>query len=78
MEMLQTYLLEITQRVKNSENKFDEHKVLLGWDKFPDAVKGYLSNYENGWDMISSVYQTDIKGFKNWMKNGNIKAPYKG
>ena len=63
---------------KNSKDEFDEHKVLLGWDKFPDAVKGYLSNYEIGWDMISSVHQTDINGFKDWLKNGNTKVKYKG
>jgi len=63
---------------KNSDNKFDEHKILLGWDSFPDAVKGYLDNYEKRWDMISSVHQSDINGIKDWLKNGNTKVPYKG
>jgi len=63
---------------KNSEGGFDEHKILAGWDKFPDAVKGYLDNYEKGWDMISSVHQSDIAGLKNWLKNGNTKVPFKG
>lgn len=63
---------------RNNDNKFDEHKILMGWNNFPDAVKGYLSNYEDGWDMISSVHQTDIKGLKNWIKNGNTKIPFRG
>ena len=63
---------------KNGDGEFDEHKILLGWDKFKDAVSGYLSNYQDDWDMISSVHQTDLSGFKNWLKNGNTKVPYRG
>lgn len=62
---------------KNSDGNFDEHKILLGWDSFPDAVKGYLSNYEDGWDMIQSVHQSDVDNLKDWIKNGNTKIPYK-
>lgn len=63
---------------KNSEGKFDEHKILMGWDSFLDAVKGYLNNYQDGWDMISSVHQTDVDGLKNWIKDGNTKIPFNG
>ena len=63
---------------KNNENKFDEHKILMGWDNFPNAVKGYLDNYEKGWDMISSVHQSDLQGLRDWLKNGNTKIPYRG
>jgi hypothetical protein len=62
---------------KNKEDNFDEHKVLLGWEKFQDAIGGYLDNYEKGWDMIMSVHQTTLNNFKNWLKSGKIKTPYK-
>jgi len=62
---------------KNSEDKFDEHKVLLGFNKFKDAVNGYLDNYEKGWDMIMSVHQTPLNKFKDWLKSGKTKMPYK-
>jgi len=62
---------------KNKEDKFDEHKVLIGFDKFKDAINGYLDNYEKGWDMIMSVHQILIDRFKDWLKSGNIKVPYK-
>jgi hypothetical protein len=63
---------------KNSEDGFDEHKVLLGFDKFKDAVNGYLDNYEKGWDMIMSVHQIPLDKFKDWIKSGNTRVPYKG
>lgn len=62
---------------KNSEDKFDEHKVLMGWDKLADATNGYLDNYEKNWDMIKSVHQTSLNKFKDWLKSGNTKVPYK-
>lgn len=62
---------------KNKDGNFDEHKVLLGWENFNDSVKGYLDNYEKGWDMIMSIHQTPLDKFKNWLKNGNLKTPYK-
>jgi len=62
---------------KNNEDKFDEHKILIGFDTFKDAINGYLDNYEKGWDMIMSVHQTSIDKFKDWMKSGKLKTPYK-
>lgn len=61
----------------NKEGKFDEHKVLLGFNTFEDAVKGYFSNYDKNWDWVNSIYKTDIKSFKQWLKNGNTKVPYR-
>lgn len=63
---------------KNKEDKFDEHKVLIGFNGFRDAVDGYLDNYEKGWDMIMSVHQTHLDRFKEWLNSGNIKSPFKG
>jgi len=62
---------------KNKDGNFDEHKILLGWETFNDSVNGYLDNYEKGWDMIMSVHQTSMDKFKDWLKNGNLKVPYK-
>lgn len=62
---------------KNKDGDFDEHKVLMGWDKFNDSVNGYLDNYEKGWDMIMSVHQVPIDKFKDWLKSGKIRTPYK-
>jgi hypothetical protein len=63
---------------KNNEDKFDEHKVMMGWDKIKDAIEGYLKNYEPDWDGIMSAHRTHIDDFKNWLDNGNKKVPFRG
>ena len=63
------------------DGKFDEHKIMFAFLTHSDAVKGYLKNYDNDWEQkggIGSVYGTDMKTFKNWIKNGNTKVPFKG
>lgn len=62
----------------SKDGKFDEHKVLLGFDTFEGAVKGYFSNYDKTWDWVGSIHRTDIKTFKNWLKSGNTRVPYRG
>lgn len=72
----------VNQINKNGDSDtFDEHKVLIGFYGMSDAIKGYLQNYEKDWDkrgMINSVVQTDIEGFKDWLKNGSMKKPFRG
>jgi len=62
---------------KNDKDEFDEHKIMVGWDKIKDAVGGYLKNYEPNWDGIMSVHRLSMDGFKNWLDNGNKKRPFK-
>lgn len=60
---------------------FDEHKALLGFNKFTDALIGYLNNYEAGWErkgLFDSIHRMDIGKFKDWLKNGNTKMPFRG
>lgn len=60
--------------------KFDEPKVMLGFNTVGDAIKGYLSNYDKDWENkggIQSIYSIDIDSLKNWLKNGNTKVSYR-
>jgi hypothetical protein len=64
---------------KNKESEFDEHKCLIGFSNYTDAIQGYLKNYEPGWErqgLLGSIYMTDIDNFKEWLKNGNLTKPY--
>ena len=68
----------VQQRKKvNGAWKFDELKVLLGFDDAAQASNAYLSNYEEGWDGMQAIIETDIDSFKEWLKNGNQKGTYK-
>lgn len=63
------------------DGKFDEHKIMFGYPDHSSAVKGYLKNYDADWEEkggIGSVYGTDMKTFKQWIKNGNTKIPFRG
>ena len=62
---------------KNNKDKFDEHKVMLGWNRMTDALDGYLKNYKPDWDGIMSIHRSHIDNFKNWLDNGNKRIPYR-
>lgn len=57
------------------DGKFDEHKVMLGFDSVDAARKGYLANYEPGWDGIRSIAHMSATEFKQWLKNGDQNLP---
>lgn len=51
----------------NKNGDFDEHKVMLGFDKISDAKKAYLSNYEKGWTGFGDITEINIDDFKGWL-----------
>ena len=42
-------------QVDPQSGKFDEHKVLLGFNSVDEAKKGYLANYEKGWKGLGGM-----------------------
>lgn len=57
----------------NQDGSFDEHKVMLGFDSIEQAREAYLSNYEEGWQGLGNITQTDIDTFKKWAKSDTRK-----
>jgi len=53
--------------------KFDEHKVMLGFNSGNDARTAYNSNYEKGWKGAGSIVEMPMSAFKEWLANGNTK-----
>ena len=59
------------------DGKYDESKFLLGCDSQDEGVQLYRSNYQRGWpDMPAST--CTFAQFKEWLKNGDHKKPFKG
>lgn len=57
--------------------KFDEHKVMIGFDSLDAARSAYLSNYDyTGRDRISKITEVSVDGFKEWLKDGDTKKPF--
>jgi 5'(3')-deoxyribonucleotidase len=60
------------------DNRFDEHKVILGCNDMEEARKLYLANYQKGWESrIGSITQTNTKQIRNWIETGNLNEPFK-
>lgn len=61
----------------NSEGKFDEHKVMLGFNTLQEAEEGYLKNYSKGWKGLGSTIPMTIDQFKSWIQSEDTKKPAK-
>ena len=56
------------------DGKFDEHKVMIGFDSEEAAKKAYLSNYQDGWKGLGNITEVSIEDFKKWLgTNGQRK-----
>ena len=68
----------------NPDGKFDEHKVMLGFNDAEDAKSNYLANYEKGWEngRRIDVSTTNLEDFEKWISSSYRKtkpfAEYKG
>lgn len=51
-------------------DKFDEHKVMLGFTNSEEAKAAYLSNYSPGWQGFAGMQEMSWDGFKSWLKEG--------
>lgn len=52
------------------DGKFDEHKVMLGFNSEEEAREAYLSNYEEGWHGLGNITEVSHQDFKEWLKDG--------
>ena len=57
----------------NSDGKFDEHKVMYGYDSLEEAKKAYLSNYEKGWTGLGNITPVSKADFDKWLDKSNRK-----
>ena len=60
--------------------KFDEHKVMLGYNTRDDATHAYQSGFSDGKgsDRQRAVVRMSMKEFKNWLKSCDTKKPVRG
>ncbi|EGR3070228.1 hypothetical protein DMW20_11745 [Vibrio parahaemolyticus] len=55
--------------------KFDEHKVMMGFETEEQAVKAYNSNYSKDWKGFDSAVEMSTPEFKAWLKDSDTKKP---
>ncbi|MBJ6722450.1 PLxRFG domain-containing protein [Bacillus sp. PR5] len=62
---------------KSPDNgRFDEHKVMIGFESQQEAEAAYLANYTPGWKGMGDVTETSLADFRNWTKNGDTKKAF--
>lgn len=65
----------VVDQVDPRTGKFDEHKVMLGFDSLDAARHGYLANYEQGWKGAAAITPMSMDEFKGWLKDGDTTKP---
>jgi hypothetical protein len=66
----------IVDQTAPDTGKFDEHKVMLGYDSMAEADAAYHRNYMDGWNGRGAISELPIGMFKEWLANGDTKAPF--
>lgn len=58
---------------------FDEHKVMLGFDHWDDALTTYcLAYHDHGRGRIMSAFDMSMDQLKDFLANGDVTKPYTG
>jgi|GEM_PF-260992 len=60
----------------DQDGKFDEHKVMVGFETIAEARKAYMENYTKGWTGLGAITEAPNSEFKEWLANGNTKQPF--
>lgn len=60
---------------RNSDNSFDEHKVMLGFLDKRSAIFAYNKSYDDGWRGLQSIVQCTVEQLRWWLKHGNKTRP---
>ncbi|NRA62094.1 MAG: hypothetical protein HRU25_14585, partial [Psychrobium sp.] len=66
----------IIDQIDPKTKKFDEHKVMIGFNSIEDAENAYLSNYAKDWQGIGNITESPISDFKDWLKNGKTTQAF--
>src|SRR5690606_24738341 len=57
------------------DGKFDEPKVMFGYNSEEEARQAYLRNYQRGWKGLGAITGLPIDEFKQWLKSTGPRKP---
>ena len=66
----------VVDQVNPGDGKFDEAKILMGFDSKEEAEAVYLSNYSKGWKGLGNITEVSKDDFKAWVKDGDTTKPF--
>lgn len=64
----------VVDQVNPETGKFDEHKVMYGFNSVEEAQQAYLSNYEEGWRGLGPITPVTKEEFKKWIDSSTRKT----
>ena len=67
----------VVNQIDPATGRFDEHKVLLGYNSRQEAIEGYKANYAPGWKGLGSMVETNAASLREWLKTEDTKKPAK-
>lgn len=70
-------LVFVIDQAGKSGTRFDEHKIMLGYDSQAEAIAAYRACYTPGWT-VGKVTAMTIGQFKAWLKSGDHMKPLAG
>lgn len=66
----------VIDQVDPQTGKFDEHKIMLGFENAGHARDGYMGNYPIGWKGFGAIHEVSLDELKTWLKGGDTKRPF--
>lgn len=67
----------IIDQIEPKTRKFDEHKIMMGFNSVQAARKAYFANYSDGWAGLGAIKVYSIDKFKQWLESGNTRIAVK-
>lgn len=64
----------VIDQVDPKTGKFDEHKVMYGFDSIEDAKKTYLACYQKGWGGLGWITPVTKAEFRKWIDSSTRKT----
>jgi len=63
-------MVYVVDQIDPLTGKFDESKVMLGYNSHQDAKESYLNNYDKDWKGFQNITPVHIDKFKEWLYDG--------
>jgi phage-related protein (TIGR01555 family) len=68
-------MVYVVDQSKLYSDRFDEHKVMLGYQTEDEARSAYLAGHTNGREIFRGITPMTMDEFKAWLERGERKRP---
>lgn len=66
----------VIDQIDPKTGRYDESKIMLGYDSQEAADGAYHANHEQGWNGMGGITETTTDGFKAWLADGDTTKPF--